>query len=275
MKPSVHGNLLALDLGATKFAYCLSGGESARAVTHVEFPRLADADREFDVIADALTRDRVEYSGVPVLCAAPNLSDGIVQCWPNRPYWQGFALLPAMESVLGVRPVAIGDGEAAAVADAGDEPGVHYLSLMLGTGVGGGVVRDGRIVRFGSLSSEFGHIVTDPRGRRCSCGVRGCFQSAWVAFRENTCGSEEFVVELSGLLRILGRVFPACTVTLGGRYFAEDHARALALAGAVRQELDGDVLAPRLRVSRTCAIGPLLGGLIVAGQLGRQQQSEG
>lgn len=291
MRKSASGGLIALDLGATKFAYCLSGASPDTSsdvlpgpVVRVEFPRLGSADREFEVIAQALAADGSRYSGTPVLCAAPNLAGGTVESWPNRPYWRGFPLLPALESVLETRLVAVSDGEAAALADAGNAPGAYYLSLTFGTGVAGGAVHDGDILRLGPLSSEIGHIVTDPRGRDCPCGARGCFQTAWTAFRDGSRGPgelEEFSEELGRLGRILGRVFPRCTMSLGGRFFTEDRMGAAAVLAAVDAMLDGDATAPRLGLARaatthSAAAGPLLGGLILAKRLQqRQLQSKG
>ena len=51
------------------------------------------------------------------------------------------------------------------------------LAVTLGTGIGGGIVADGRLIE-GShrFAGEFGHMVVDPNGPRCPCGKRGCWE---------------------------------------------------------------------------------------------------
>ena len=55
--------------------------------------------------------------------------------------------------------------------------------FTLGTGVGGGVIVDGRLLRgFFENGAELGHIVVQPDGRRCSCGQRGCVEAYSSAY---------------------------------------------------------------------------------------------
>jgi glucokinase len=52
------------------------------------------------------------------------------------------------------------------------------LTLTLGTGVGGGMILDGRLRRGpDGTAGEVGHLVVEPRGRRCPCGGRGCLEA--------------------------------------------------------------------------------------------------
>ncbi|WP_420450478.1 ROK family protein [Ilumatobacter sp.] len=53
----------------------------------------------------------------------------------------------------------------------------HVMLITLGTGIGGGVVANGRVVRgVNGFAGEFGHMVVDPNGPRCPCGRRGCWE---------------------------------------------------------------------------------------------------
>jgi glucokinase len=53
----------------------------------------------------------------------------------------------------------------------------HLVCLTVGTGIGGGIVQDGQLVRGGSgAAGEFGHVKVVPDGRRCGCGGRGCWE---------------------------------------------------------------------------------------------------
>jgi len=53
----------------------------------------------------------------------------------------------------------------------------HVVLLMIGTGIGGGFIVDGRLLRGSTgAGTEFGHTVVDPRGPECPCGLRGCIE---------------------------------------------------------------------------------------------------
>ena len=73
------------------------------------------------------------------------------------------------------------DANAAAYAEAKWGCGIGEDSLIavtLGTGIGGGIVLDGKIWEgFNGFAAELGHMVIDVGGRRCSCGLRGCLEA--------------------------------------------------------------------------------------------------
>jgi glucokinase len=73
------------------------------------------------------------------------------------------------------------DSNAAVVAEyrygAGKEA-KRLLGVTVGTGLGGGVIIDGNLLRHtGECAGDLGHIVLDPNGRRCTCGSRGCLEA--------------------------------------------------------------------------------------------------
>ena len=53
----------------------------------------------------------------------------------------------------------------------------NLLGVFVGTGVGGGVIQDGRLRRGRGSAGEIGHTVVAPGGRRCGCGRRGCLEA--------------------------------------------------------------------------------------------------
>ncbi len=104
-----------------------------------------------------------------VLCGAPNLGiDG-------APFGR------MLEERLGRVPVIVNDADAATWAEyrVGAGRGVDdLLMLTLGTGVGGGAVIGGRLLRGGSgLAAEFGHVVINEGGAACACGNHGCLEA--------------------------------------------------------------------------------------------------
>jgi len=110
------------------------------------------------------------------------VSDGVVTRPPNLAGWPARVELgPRLTSELDV-PVEIGnDANVGALAEwvAGAGRGSRFLlGVWLGTGVGGGLILDGRPYTgaFGG-AGEFGHMVVHAGGARCGCGRRGCIEA--------------------------------------------------------------------------------------------------
>lgn len=99
---------------------------------------------------------------------------------PNISGWNGLAIDEKLSALIGVDVVVENDANAAIWgeykfgAGRGKE---NIVMLTLGTGVGGGVVTDGRLYRgaFG-MSAELGHVRLVPDGLLCGCGARGCLE---------------------------------------------------------------------------------------------------
>jgi glucokinase len=108
-------------------------------------------------------------------------ASGFVSNVVNLPGWEdGFALGPALSAELGV-PVAVGnDVQVATTAEARLGAGKPYPSLLgvfWGTGVGGGIVLNGRPWLGRGAAAEIGHMVVRRGGARCPCGRRGCMEA--------------------------------------------------------------------------------------------------
>jgi glucokinase len=99
----------------------------------------------------------------------------------NLPDWEGsFPLGPELERLLGA-PVRLGNDvsvatEAEAELGAGRDFG-SLLGVFWGTGVGGGIVLDGRLWVGRGIAGELGHVVVRQGGRHCPCGRRGCLEA--------------------------------------------------------------------------------------------------
>ena len=121
----------------------------------------------------------VEHSlgiGVPGLVSR----DGHLRAAPNL---DGVADLPIGDLLtdrLGVEVHVDNDATCATVAEWHNGAGAgsdHMMLVTLGTGIGGGLVADGRLRRGAhGFAGEFGHMVVDPNGPRCPCGRRGCWE---------------------------------------------------------------------------------------------------
>jgi glucokinase len=126
--------------------------------------------------------------------------DGTIPHCTNLPYLVGSDVVGRLADVFGM-PVAVeNDANLAALGEAiaGDEPTDSLVMLALGTGVGGGVVIDGKMLRgpHGS-AGEIGHMVVLAGGPECPCGQRGCIEALVAApyvagrAREGLCSSPD------------------------------------------------------------------------------------
>lgn len=108
------------------------------------------------------------------IASAPNIDQhGRVSRWPNHPHWDGTPVVATFAPLATDAVLWCDDGTAATIGDA------HVLStdglvhLSLGTGVGGGVLFENRILR----DRELGHLLVRADGLPCSCGRSGCLQA--------------------------------------------------------------------------------------------------
>jgi glucokinase len=127
--------------------------------------------------------DGRKLAGIGVGSPGPlELPAGRLHHPPNLPGWDGFNLLGEMEKRLRL-PVAIeGDANVAVLAEytlgLGKELGVDSLCMLtLGTGVGNGIILDGKLWHGAAgMGGEAGHITIDPEGPLCGCGNKGCLE---------------------------------------------------------------------------------------------------
>jgi predicted NBD/HSP70 family sugar kinase len=131
------------------------------------------------LVARAPAPDRILGLGVAV--PGPiDRGDGVVTP-PHLPGWRSVPLREALAEGTGLPVVIDNDATAATIGErwaGGGERSADMAFVYVGTGVGGGLVLDGRVYRGGtSNAAEIGHVTVDPRGPWCPCGNRGCLET--------------------------------------------------------------------------------------------------
>lgn len=107
-------------------------------------------------------------------------AEGIVIAMPNIPCIRNLPMRDLIAESLGIQAVLENDANAAAYGEflCGAGQGREDIILLtLGTGVGSGIIIDGKIVH-GShdIGAEIGHIIIEPGGEQCGCGQQGCLE---------------------------------------------------------------------------------------------------
>jgi glucokinase len=156
-----------------------SGGKDLAAKLVIE--RMIDAARQVTQKAGLKLSD---VAAVGVLSPGQaSLSRGVVYRSANLPLWRNVPLRSKVSKALGLPAVLENDANAAAYgewwAGAGGRRNLTNLFMFtLGTGVGGGIVYNGQVVRGAfDFGAEIGHMIMVPDGNRCGCGQRGCLET--------------------------------------------------------------------------------------------------
>jgi glucokinase len=171
---------LAVDIGGTKMAAGLvtDGGEVLESATA---PSKADsADALFDVLAGLVGRfDGAVVCGVG--CGGPMSAGGETVSPLNIAVWRKFPLRERLAEATGLPTFVDNDAKALALGEGwkGAAAGVpDFIAMVVSTGVGGGIVLDGRLLDGGSGNAgHIGHVCVEPDGRECACGARGCLEA--------------------------------------------------------------------------------------------------
>ena len=182
---------IGVDLGGTNIAAGIVDGDNGKMVVKGSVPTLAERDGEEIVkdmaalceklVADAnLTKADIASVGI----AAPGSADceGGIIIYANNLRFKDFHIADIFRKYYGdVKVYVENDANAAAMGEAayGASKGCNdSVMITLGTGLGGGVVANGKlVVGFNYSGAELGHTVIEADGLQCSCGRRGCWEA--------------------------------------------------------------------------------------------------
>lgn len=180
---TAHPLLLGIDIGGTKTAAGVVTRAGWALSFHVEpTPRAADAEELLAFVVRVAERAsegyRDQVAAVGVGCGGPMIyPDGIVSPL-FIPAWRAFPLRARLAETFGLPITLDNDANAFALGEAlfGAGRGARcLLGIVVSTGVGGGIVADGRVFH-GSTGNagHIGHTIVAAEGPRCSCGAVGC-----------------------------------------------------------------------------------------------------
>lgn len=178
--------MIGVDLGGTKTLGVLADVAPAGVPAVIDrelVPSAADTGAAVEgilgVIGSLLERSEEPVRAVGIGLAGFVDRNGIVHVAPNTPGVIGIDIAGAVHERFGLPVIIDNDANCAAVA-AHRDAGPHcddLVAVTLGTGIGGGVVLGGRLLRGANgFAGELGHMIVVADGRECPCGLRGCWE---------------------------------------------------------------------------------------------------
>jgi glucokinase len=234
---------VGIDIGGTKIAAIRISSEGeirARTVRPTPATDQTAAMPAIEAAAAAVFDDDVAAIGVG-LAGLMETRSGVLLSAPNLS-WRGLGVSEGLGARFGL-PVTVDNdataaawGESRLGASRGSE---HSLFVGVGTGIGGGIVSGGRLVRGAhGLAGEIGHIIVEPDGPVCGCGNRGCWEQVASGLAIARAGARAVVEEPGSTIAHLAGGDPhLATGELVTRAAREGDAAAVAIVTAVAGRL--------------------------------------
>jgi glucokinase len=202
-----------------------SAVEGPRVVTERLFAGIEAVLEESRLLPDGLQAISIAFAGII------DMDRGIVTGAPHLPGWENVPLKEPVEKRFSVPVFVLNDADAAAIGEYryGAGKGLSNIILLtLGTGIGGGIIHDGKLFTGSAVSAaEFGHMIVKDDGPACTCGRNGCLETL----------ASGTAIAAEAKLRIAGGEKSVLTGMTGGR--TEDITAEM----VHRAALDGDSLA--------------------------------
>jgi glucokinase len=175
--------VLAVDIGGTKMAAGLVDDEgSLLDRRQTATPSGTDPEAVFAALAGLWTGwPLAELAACGIGCGGPMSAGGEDVSPLNIHAWRRFPLRRRVAEASGLATYVDNDAKAVALGEgwvgaAVGEP--CFIGMVVSTGVGGGIVLDGRLLEGRSGNAgHIGHVVVEPSGRPCRCGGRGCLEA--------------------------------------------------------------------------------------------------
>jgi glucokinase len=184
-----QATIIGIDMGGTNIKLGLLSGDEVLFFRTFETRSYRDRDDIITDIAQHVKAIQAEASaqsltvhglgiGVP---ATIDVDKGATLIMPNfAEGWFGFSITKALQEQTGLASFIVNDARSFVIAESllGAGRGLkHVFGVILGTGVGGGFVLDGKLQLGKGWAGEFGHFIVDPNGSVCGCGSVGCLET--------------------------------------------------------------------------------------------------
>ncbi len=184
MSASETGVTIGVDIGGTKIAAGVVDAQGSILRTARRPTPRNDAGAVLSEVGEVVNELQAEVDGTIVgvgvgVAGGVDQSRSLVYFAPNLA-WSQVPVRAVVEAATGLPVVVENDGAAAAWAETRFGAGVglqHVVMVTVGTGIGGGIVVAGQVMRGAhGVAAEIGHLNAVPGGRLCGCGRNGCWE---------------------------------------------------------------------------------------------------
>jgi glucokinase len=252
-------NTLAIDIGGTKFSIAGFSRDQmilreSRATDRTRGPEwLVEQIRE---IVNVWESDNEFYAArVGIGFGGPvDFANQTVTLSTHVEGWQGFPLLDLVQQITRVRPIMDNDANVGALGEYHYGAGLRadpLFYMTLSTGIGGGIVSDGKLYRGAdSFGGELGHLTIAPNGPDCLCGSQGCYErmccGLWLEHDHGKPARElmrdpafvaTYVVDLALGLKAAIMILNPARVVIGGGISKAGDALFLPLRAELRRQI--------------------------------------
>ena len=186
--------IVGVDLGGTNIVCGAMPEDGSREIAMRSQPTRADlgaevvVDRVVQMVEDAITIARAEtgiarsdFIGIGIGAPGPmDRERGVVLVAPNLG-WRDLPLRDLVQDRVGLPATLDNDANCATLGEwwtGAARGGRNVIGITIGTGIGGGIILEGRLYHGAShVAGEIGHTTIEANGRRCKCGNYGCLEA--------------------------------------------------------------------------------------------------
>lgn len=180
---------IGMDIGGTNTVFGIVNAEGkvlcSDSVKTQDYPVLGEyidtvSEKIKALVAQVGTMD--DIAGLGIGAPNGNYYRGSIEFAPNLPWKEVIPLADLFSERLGgLKVIVTNDANAAALGEKmyGVAKDIdHFIMITLGTGVGSGIIIDGKLLYgYDGFAGELGHVIVKPGGRDCGCGRKGCLET--------------------------------------------------------------------------------------------------
>ncbi len=174
--------IVGVDFGGTTFTVGLVDAESGEILKEEQHETRAWEGFERITCRIAEVINSIKEDAKAVGIGSPgSILGGVVKFSPNLPDWKDVPLADRIGKLTGIPTFVENDANAFVLGEKWFGAGKgydHIVALTLGTGVGGGVITHGILLKgYMGIGAELGHVIVEPNGPKCGCGNHGCLEA--------------------------------------------------------------------------------------------------
>ncbi len=174
--------IVGVDFGGTTFTVGLVDVENGEVLKEEQHETKAWEGFENITYRVAKVINSIKEDAKAVGIGSPgSILDGVVKFSPNLPDWMDVPLADRIKDLTNLPTFVENDANAFVLGEKWFGAGKgynHIVALTLGTGVGGGVITHGLLLKgYLGIGAELGHVIVEPNGPKCGCGNYGCLEA--------------------------------------------------------------------------------------------------